>query len=123
MTYRPPLSNSWKRISFFIIILLGIVVLAIVFQIISQKRHVNDLKKAQTSGILIDKKDLNRGNFLIVIESADGKKEYVLSGYDFYYNKFSIGDSLVQQSNSFQFAVYRKSNGLNFAYEYTIGYE
>lgn len=120
MAYRPPLSYTWRRISIFILVIFGLIVLGFLIQIINQKSREKDLRKSKVSGILVDKRDLNRGSFLIILETANQKREYVLEGYDLYYDKYSIGDSLVKELNSFRFKVYRDTNKRGFVYLYTI---
>lgn len=121
--YRPPFKRFWKQISIFIAVAIGLCVIVIFIQIVLQKRNENDLRQTQANGILIKKKDLHRGNFLIEIIEKGKKKEYNLSGFDLFYDKIKLGDSIAKRQGSFYFQVFRKNETKPFEYVHTIGYE
>ncbi|GAB2808277.1 hypothetical protein [Ferruginibacter profundus] len=81
------------------------------------------MRKNQIQGILIGKKDLHRGNFLMVIKDKNEIKKIDLSGYDFFYEKILLNDSLVKELNSFRFFIYRKILKGKYIYEGVIGYK
>ncbi len=121
--YRPPSTPFWKGISSFMFCLLVIVALCLVGIIFYQRGERNDLRNSKTSGILIEKRDLNRGDFLLVISEDSNRKEYVLSGFDMFYTKFKLGDSLIKKTNSFQFEIYRRDSSRNFQFLEIVGYD
>ncbi len=122
MIYRPAYKGTWKQLSIFIIVAISIIVLIIFFQIFIQHQRRDDIRLDKANGILIEKKDLRRGNFLIVLKEGSFKKELSIAGYDLFFAKLEIGDSLSKQLNTYFFDVYRKTDSI-YQFQFTIGYE
>ena len=123
MIYRPPFKGFWKQISILIAVIFSIFIIVVFIQIGLQKRNENDLRQTPASGIVVEKKDLNRGNFLIIIIDNGQKKEYSLSGFDEFYDKIKLGDSVEKNQGSFYFQVFRRTGSKSFEYIHTIGYD
>lgn len=87
-----------------------------------QKTEKNSFKKDSAKGILVQKTDLHRGDFLLVIQDDNKISEHILSGYDLFYDKFFIGDSIVKLNDSFEFNIYKKDSSNKYLYKYTVGY-
>ncbi len=122
MTYRPPITPFWKNISFMIVIIFGTGSLLFSILCFIQKTEKNSFKKDSAKGILVQKTDLHRGDFLLVIQDDNKISEHILSGYDLFYDKFFIGDSIVKLNDSFEFNIYKKDSSNKYLYKYTVGY-
>ena len=123
MTYRPALTPFWKSISIGLLMSFLLFIIISLWQIISQKKDENFLKATTVQGIVIDKRNLLRNGFAFVIEDKKEKKEYILSGSDQFYNKFSVGDSIKKRNNSFEFDVFKKDRNNAFIFCCTFGYK
>lgn len=119
---RPELKGDWKQFSLLIIVIITIVAGFFIWKIFSQIMDERTGRKMPAKGILVLKKNLHRGQFLIILQDDQVKKEFDLAGYDYFFDKVMLGDSLSKHSNTFLFDVYRRSNS-TYKFVATIGYE
>jgi hypothetical protein len=109
-----------------IIALTFVFVIAAIYQItnVSQYQKTKKTLLQDTfSGIVTEKGGVSKGNFELFIKIANDIKAIELEGASEYYDKYSVGDSIVKLPNSYLFKVYRgKSGNGEREYLYTVGY-
>ncbi|MFT3934134.1 MAG: hypothetical protein QM726_11000 [Chitinophagaceae bacterium] len=122
MTYRLPYKGLSKQASLFIVVVMTALLLLFFIEILLQRRNQNNVRLKSINGIITNKRNLKRGSFGFVVRQNQHSQEYDMSGYDYFFDKIEVGDSVSKQKDTYYFDVYRKDN-FAFKYMVTIGYK
>lgn len=96
----------------------GIVLLRLFFQL----KHDEDVKLIDANGIVIEKKNIGKGDFSFDLREGKVKSHFVMAGHRRFFDRIQIGDSLAKRPKSFFFDVYRKMDS-SYQFVETIGYK